>query len=214
MKRIDLTGKRFGRLIVAKEVEPERRGDGSPRRKFLCKCDCGNDRAVTGESLRSGHTQSCGCLHIERAREGNLKHGHVTNRKPTPTYNSWFDMVRRCTDNKRKAYKNYGGRGITICDRWRTFENFLADMGECPPGLTLDRIDNNGNYEPGNCRWATKKEQNRNQRTNRWIEFHGQKKILADWARDIGIQTATLIERIEKWSLEDALTRPKGGNRG
>lgn len=152
---IPMIGKRFGRLIVIAEANTQKK-----RREYDCRCDCGNSTSVQGVLLRAGKTQSCGCI-----RKGHpptyLKHGM----SGTPTYQSWYAMTQRCGNPKRWQYKYYGARGIIICDRWKSFENFHADMGDRPAGKTLDRIDCNGNYEPSNCKWSSTTEQSRNRRS-------------------------------------------------
>lgn len=139
-----------------------------------------------------------------------LRHGQcLRGQRPTATYSAWQAMKKRCCEPNHRSYKHYGGRGITVCDRWQTFDNFYADMGEQPPGHTLDRIDVNGNYEPSNCRWATAHEQSRNRRTNRLIEFNGETLCVVDWARRVGIHQNTLWQRIiTGWPVERALTEP------
>lgn len=154
---IDLTGQRFGRLVAVRSAD--RAPDG--HRMWLCLCDCGQTCTVAGRNMRSGRTTSCGCFHRERLREQSLTHGM----SGTPTYASWASMKSRCSNEKQQSFCRYGARGIRVCARWlSSFANFLEDMGERPAGMTLDRKNPFGNYEPDNCRWATPGEQNRNTR--------------------------------------------------
>ncbi len=154
-KKVDIRGQRFGRL-VALSPAPNK----GAFTQWNCRCDCGNEIVTYTNGLRSGHAKSCGCLQPETAAKTNLIHGQGG----TPTYFSWQAMIGRCTNPKHIAYPWYGARGITVCKRWRTFANFLADMGERPKGTTLDRKDNEKGYEPGNCRWATRIQQDANRR--------------------------------------------------
>jgi len=155
-----LAGQVFGRLTVVERFR-SRKG----RVTWLCRCECGALHEAVSHALTSGHTKSCGCWKDERNRATPVVHGHALRASgKSPTYYSWQAMLLRCNNPISKSYKDYGGRGITICDRWLKFENFLADMGERPKGLTLDRRNVNGDYEPGNCRWATRKEQAMNTR--------------------------------------------------
>lgn len=137
------------------------------------------------------------------------KHGHATGGVITPTYYSWAGMVARCTNRKHKAYERYGGRGVAVCNRWLTFANFLADMGEKPRGMSIERKDNSRRYEPGNCVWASPTTQARNKRNNRVMTLNGVSKTLAEWAEQLGIHPATLSDRKQRgWSDEKALTAP------
>ena len=157
---IDLTGRTFGRWRVI-GLGDERRGH---HRLWLCECACGVTRLVDGDNLRGGLSQSCGCFSVDVTTARSTRHGHARRRLKSRAYVIWNNMIRRCTDPKNKRFKDYGGRGITVCERWLIFANFLADMDEPPPGLTLDRRDNDKGYSPDNCRWATHSEQRRNQR--------------------------------------------------
>ena len=155
---LDRTGQRFGRLVVIERAPHHR------RMLWRCRCDCGQEIVTRGEALKDGTTRSCGCLYIELARSRFLKHGHTSKGHTSATYRCWSDMMSRCTNSHNPSYKDYGGRGIAVCERWLSFPNFLADMGEKPAGLSIDRVNNELGYFPENCGWTTPAEQALNRR--------------------------------------------------
>lgn len=204
-RRINLTGKQFGRLTVVQ-------ASGITKNKsvrWLCQCDCGHKKVIDGASLRYGATRSCGCLLVETAKKQKprLTHGKTK----TKVYRAWAKMKARCKDTNDKRWEHYGGRGISVCSRWSDFESFYADMGEPPTEEhSLDRIDVNGDYCRENCRWATPKEQARNQRRSNLITFNGKTQCLADWAEELGIRYGTLEARLNayQWPVEKAFSTP------
>lgn len=202
---MNLIGQQFGRLVV---IGPsERRGPKGHRIYWPCRCDCGIEKYVSQGSLRNGNTRSCGCLRREVVGQRHTKHGMYG----TLEYHSWQAMKRRCHAPKVDSYKYYGERGISICTRWRnSFQNFYDDMGPIPgPTYSIERIDNDGNYAPGNCRWATTKEQGRNMRTNRMLTYNGKTLCLVEWSEITGIGATTISERLKRdWSIEEALIIP------
>lgn len=161
---IDLKGKKFNRLLVIEKKPEKHYGEF----QWLCQCDCGNTVVVSGANLRTNHTKSCGCLQVEMAKKSNTKHGYRTRGRYNSEYFTWNGLRQRCNNPNTPKYKFYGGRGISVCERWEnSFENFIEDMGEKPLPkklYSIERVDNEGNYEPSNCIWATYKQQNNNRR--------------------------------------------------
>lgn len=206
-KRVNnISGMKFGRLTVTKHIGRLR--PKSRNHFWEAICDCGKVVQVMGTNLIAGDTKSCGCLQREKARR-NGPRNWIHGLTKTTTYNIWDSMLQRCNNPKRKDYPRYGGAGITVSERWQEFSNFLADMGERPPGLTLDRIDSKLGYSRENCRWATVTEQNRNQKSNRFFTHNGMTKCMSEWAEYAGMKATTFETRIRKgWSLEDAISKP------
>lgn len=206
-----MIGELFGRLMVISEQLPGRRR--------LVRCACGTEKTVAARSLLCGDTRSCGCLQRGKAGiqaaamgKGNVSHGHFKGFKGTLTYNIWHGIKLRCHTPSAPQYCRYGAVGLEVCARWRTsFENFLADMGERPSAsYQIDRIDNTKGYEPGNCRWVTTKEQQRNRRSNVLITIHGKTQCAAAWAEEVGIVDKNVIARRIKtgWMPEAAVFTP------
>jgi hypothetical protein len=191
-----------------------RAGSYLGKARWECRCDCGGSVfAVTG-SLRSGNTQSCGCLKRERIAEACLTHGHARAKARHPQYGPWGAMIQRCTNKNSPSYEDYGGRGIKVCTRWRYgesdksgFECFLADMGERPsPDHTLDRVNNDGNYEPSNCRWATGEQQRLNRRVTKIVEINGRRLPLVEACREAGLPRKRVEARLRLgWPIKRAL---------
>lgn len=202
--RVDLTGQKFGDWTVL--------GRGIPRgpegRRWLCRCVCGAENEVTKYNLQKGISTGCGCARDRRFAERLVTH----NRSKTPEYTIWSAMKQRCLNPNVKKYDLYGGRGITVCERWEaSFEAFYADMGPRPDGHSIERIDGDGNYEPGNCHWAPIKAQNRNTARNHFLTYAGETLTIAEWAERTGISYRTLHGRVaDGWSVQDALTIPVG----
>lgn len=198
-----LAGLRFGRLLALEPVYV-------PQLRWRCRCDCGTLRDVCTQSLTDGRTQSCGCLHREITSTRTLKHGESKTgpKGESVEYRLWGGMINRCTNPNDHLYEFYGARGIKVCARWRVFEDFLADVGRRPgKNLTLDREDNEKGYEPGNVKWATRKEQARNRRSTCWVEWEGRRVKLIELAELKGVPIAKVRNRLRKgMSLARALS--------
>lgn len=206
-KTKDLTGKTFGRLLVIEFAGYFPRKNGDRHAYWLCECACGTRKSYMAHCLISGMTKSCGCLLSDVTTMRNMIHG----RTKTPEYNIWCLMRRRCYDHNSQDFQNYGGRGIDVCESWRSsFAAFFADMGERPsPQHSIERLDNNLGYGPQNCIWATRHEQQRNKRNSMLITYKDQTLCPADWAPIVGIDEGTIRWRITHgWSAERALAHP------
>lgn len=194
MATAGLTGKKFGRLLVIGRSPTTFTASGQRRYNYLCLCDCGKEVSVFGGNMTHGNTRSCGC---QRVANGHMKKVHGASH--TPTHNTFVGMIRRCQDPTHLSYPTYGAKGITVCERWLFFENFLADMGERPEGKTLDRYpDHNGNYEPGNCRWATDEEQANNRRDVKTYSCGNASLSAAQWSRLLDLPYRTLLRNLTK----------------
>lgn len=197
LPRVCLIGQRFGLLVVTEFV-----GRHGRAWQWRCICDCGQTKIATTDHLREGSPDSCGCKAVTK------KHGHS---KTHPLYKNWIGMRQRCQNRNSGSYPSYGGRGITVCDRWNSsFPAFIADMGPRPSHAhTIERIDNSKGYSPDNCRWATRMEQTRNTRTNYMVEFQGRQMSLAEAAEIAGLDYDTIRNRLRRgWSEVDALSKP------
>ena len=201
-------GDRYGRLTVLKEVERGKKPCGQTYRRFLCKCDCGNTKIVPLNSLRQGYVRSCGCLGDENRHNSQRK--YPERAASSRLYKIWVNMKRRCYDTNVIEYKKYWGRGITVCDEWKAdflpFYNWAKNNGYSD-NLTLDRINNNGNYEPSNCRWATRIEQANNTSFNILLSYNGETHTASEWSRLLKIPVAVIYRRKKRqWSDEKILT--------
>lgn len=206
-KVVDYLGLRFTRLLVKERAPNTKQGASA----WYCDCDCGKTKVYARSTdLRRGDSQSCGCATGKLIAAANTKHGMARTR----LYKVWRAMHDRCYNKQRENYPLYGARGIKVCARWHTFENFYADMGYCAPGLSLERRNNFKGYAPANCYWATRTEQANNQRNNRRITMNDKTQTIAQWARETGHPPLRIWQRLSRgWSVEAALTVPRKGNK-
>ena len=206
--RTCLRGDRYGRWTVLNEAEPY-----PSQRAVVCRCSCGTERRVPISGLRSGRSRSCGCLRREVSAEL-CRQGATHGMSGTAEHNIWKGIHDRCRRPSNKSFRNYGGRGIRVCERWGSFENFLADMGARPSAKhSVDRIDHEGDYEPRNCRWATPKQQARNSRRNRMLRIDGVERLLCEWSEVSGVPSALIWVRIDRlgWEEKRAVFTPSMG---
>lgn len=204
--KYNLEGQRFGRLVVIRRDNPGPRGQSY----WLCVCDCGVEKVIAQANILNGHIRSCGCLSRETTIKRQTTHG-LAGRVDAPEYQIWQAMKNRCYNGKMQSYKDYGGRGIEVCERWReSFTAFIEDMGRRPSAEhSIERRNNDGNYEPSNCFWATRLEQGRNKRNNRFIEHEGVTRTIAEWGRILGVNDDKLRSRLDRgWDVARTLTTP------
>lgn len=206
------TGTRIGRLLLKTAAYEPRTTTGIRYWLWICDCDCGTKGHKVLESSfkrRTAPTQSCGCYQRECVSKRSRKHGERgwKDRKITPEYETWCHMRRRCLSKDSADYKRYGGRGIKICEEWNVYETFLKDMGRRPTkSHSIDRIDNDGDYTPKNCKWSTKKEQNRNRRSNRKLTIDGVTKLIVEWAEASGVRPINITNRLKLgWTPKEAV---------
>lgn len=179
-------------------------GNKGKNRAGLFRCVCGTEKTISVVDVKSGHTNSCGCLMPSLVSVGMKKHGHSNSCQESRAYTAWGNIKARCSNKNRDDFERYGGRGIRVCERWQnSFENFYADMGDPPDGHSIDRYPNNdGNYEPGNCRWATTHQQNSNQRSNINLTFNGKTQNLKAWSIELGLSYGTVKSRVRRGATD------------
>lgn len=204
-RAVGMIGFRSGMLTVTAEAKGRVKG----RDYWLCRCDSGGSRVVMGKYLRRNEVKSCGCLNRQPLKGPQFTHGHAPESGVSRTYRTWASMLQRCTNPKSTIYYKYGAKGISVCKRWHKFKNFLEDMGPRPPGRSIDRVQNKKGYTPGNCRWATPKEQVNNSSAVRIITFNGESHNLTEWAGKLGVTPGAMHTRLRKWTMERALTQNK-----
>lgn len=204
-------GDKYGRLTILEEVEPTINIKGQKIRRFLCQCECGNKKIVSFYNLLKGNTRSCGCLKKESEQRFGLTRKYPKEAVSSRLYRIWFSMKQRCYDSKSSNFYLYGGRGISVCAEWKndyiSFYNWAVTNGYSD-SLSIDRINNNGNYEPSNCRWATRREQANNTRRNTILTLGNESHTASEWSRITNIGLSTILQRknVYKWSDERTLT--------
>lgn len=206
MRYINLLGTRFGMLVATSYVGADAKGQAV----WECVCDCGGKKTAKAANLKRGRTNSCGCLAQKQRIFAAQSQKHPLSRTEKPKeYKAWEGMNRRCYSPKHPSYINYGARGIKVCDRWgESFANFYSDMGDAPNGTSLERIDNNANYSPENCKWATRAEQANNRRSNRMLTFNGETLNVSQWSKKLGWHKSIIAGRIYcGWPVERTLTQ-------
>lgn len=203
----NITGQKFGRLTI---VEDSKKRDKHGGVIWKCQCTCGEVVFIRSRSLIKGHTRSCGCFSRQRASEVTTERMTSHGKSYDPIHYIWDTMKSRCYNSKNLSYPRYGGRGIKVCDRWlNSFENFYEDMGDPPKGMSIERIDNSGDYSPENCRWATAAEQARNRRSNRLVTLGKKTMLLIEWQEQLGVSRSTYYSRLKRGlSIEEALLTP------
>lgn len=202
MKFSNLSGKIFGRWTVTSPVKNKH-----GRFSWKCMCKCGNKGRVDGVMLRAGKSKSCGCYRNDVVAKRSFVHGHSINRTASREYQTWSKMISRCENQNDIEYKNYGGRGISVCKRWRkSFLSFFKSMGKKPKGLTIERVDNDGNYKPSNCIWATQAVQTSNTRRNRFLTKDGITLTVMQWSKKLNVNSQMLYQRLfRKWPTKRVL---------
>lgn len=204
-------GDKKGRLTFIKECEPEVNPRGKKYRRGVFLCDCGNTHNTRLSKFNCDDIESCGCLRLDNFMKKCATNPHYK----TAIYNCWSNMIQRCTNTNNTDFNHYGGRGITVCEEWKDFNNFYEDMKDGHlDDLTLDRIDNNSSYNKDNCRWATRKQQGRNRRCNLYLEHKGESLCASEWAEKIGMSKACFYDRLRRgWSAKDCIEIPRKGTR-
>lgn len=198
MRRIDISGQRFNFLTALRRVGATK--DKGQNSLWECRCECGNKKVLQIGSLKNGTTKSCGCMKPKLISASRTTHG-ITN---TDIFRIWQGIRTRCENPRSKSFRRYGGRGIRLCEQWHDVTAFAADMGERPPGMSVERIDNDGNYSPENCRWATRREQQNNIRTNTKLTYRGARRTVAEWSRELEIPAYLIYARYKRgWRTDE-----------